>query len=85
MDVPGKTQKQKQKQNQKRVVMCGRPGVGISMLTRDMVMDAVRCCSDCTQIGWTRECCDRCSEQILITNKGLREGLIFETPRKGLF
>ncbi len=39
------------------------------MLTRDMVLDAVRCCSDCTQIGWTRECCDRCSEQILsITN-----------------
>ena len=62
MDVSGGQNKQK------TVVMCGRhgaPSTGISTLTRDRVLEAVRGCEDCTQIAGKRTCCDRCSEQLM--------------------
>jgi hypothetical protein len=62
MDVSGG------KNKQKMVVMCGRPGApstGISTLTRDRVLEAVRGCEDCTQLAGKRTCCDRCSEQLM--------------------
>jgi hypothetical protein len=49
----------------KTVVMLGRRGVGISTLTRDMVWEAVSCCTDCTQLAWSRRCCARCSERLM--------------------
>ena len=30
-----------------------------------MVLEAVRGCTDCTQLAWSRRCCERCSEQLM--------------------
>jgi hypothetical protein len=49
--------------HKKTVVLYGRnkAASGISTLTRGMVLEAVRCCTDCTQ----QPCCDRCSELLM--------------------